>query len=105
VTVSAPILELQRHPELFSNPEAFDPERWFDEQQLPNLREHVQPFSIGGRACIGQNLAMIELTKVIATVVNRYDIGLVDKDEELPMVERFNMNPGDCHVILRRRIR
>ena len=105
VTVSCPILELQRHPGLFRNPDSFDPDRWFDEQQLPNLREYVQPFSIGGRACIGRNLAMIELTKVIATVVNRYDVELASPDRELPFVERFNMNPGDCHVRLSRRIR
>ena len=105
VTVSVPILELQRDPTLFPNPEAFDPDRWFDQAQIANLREYVQPFSIGGRACIGRNLAMIELTKVIATVVNRYDVELVNGQEELNMVERFNMNPGDCHVRLRRRCR
>lgn len=105
VTVSLPILELQRNPTLFPNAEAFDPERWLDEKQLPNLREYVQPFSIGGRACIGRNLAMIELTKVVATVVNRYDVQLVDEHGELEMVERFNMNPGACDVRLTRRTR
>lgn len=92
--MSVPILELQRHSALFSHPEPFDPDRWFDQSQIANLREYVQPFSIDGRSCIGQNLAMIELTKVIATVVNRYDVELVNDQEELKMVERFNMNPG-----------
>lgn len=105
VTVSVPILELQRDPTLFLKPEEFDPDRWFDPSQIANLREYVQPFSIGGRACIGRNLAMIELTKVIATIVNRYDIELVNPQEELNMVERFNMNPGDCYIRLKRRFR
>ncbi|KAF7165382.1 hypothetical protein CNMCM6106_001572 [Aspergillus hiratsukae] len=105
VTVSAPILELHRHPSLFSNPDVYNPERWFDEKELPNLREYVQPFSIGGRACIGRNLAMIELTKVIATVVNRYEVELCNKEEELGMIERFNMNPADCYVRLTPRAR
>lgn len=103
VTVSVPILEMNRHPALFPRPDEFDPARWFDEKQLPNLREYVQPFSIGSRACIGRNLAMIELTKVVATVVNRYDVELLQ--DELPFVERFNMNPGACHVRLTRRAR
>ncbi|OQD77264.1 hypothetical protein PENDEC_c003G02461 [Penicillium decumbens] len=103
VTVSAPILELNRHPDLFPNADEFDPERWFDEQQLPNLKEYVQPFSIGGRGCVGRNLAMIELTKVVATVVKRYEVELLQ--DELPFVERFNMNPGACHVKLTRRKR
>jgi benzoate 4-monooxygenase len=105
VTVSVPILELQRHPSLFRNPDTYDPDRWFDPSELPNLREYSQPFSIGARACIGRNLAMIELTKVIATVVIRYDVELIHKDQELPMVERFNMNPGDCHVSLTGRVK
>lgn len=103
VTVSSPIIEIQQNPSLFPNASLFDPDRWYDGTQLPNLREYVQPFSIGGRACIGRNLAMIELTKVIATVVNRYDVQLVNEQEELPFIERFNMNPGSCHVILKRR--
>lgn len=103
VTVSAPILELNRSASLFPSPSSFDPDRWCDSEQLPNLREYVQPFSIGGRSCIGRNLAMIELTKVIAAVVVRFDIQLVEKTVELPFVERFNMNPGDCWVRLTRR--
>lgn len=92
---------MNRHPDLVPEPDAFVPERWFDEGQLPNLKEYVQSFSIGGRACIGRNLAMIELTKVVAAVVNRYEVELLQ--DELPMIERFNMNPGDCHVRLRHR--
>jgi cytochrome P450 len=103
VTVSVPILELNRHPDLFPRPDEFDPSRWLDEKQLPNLKEYVQPFSIGGRACIGRNLAMIELTKVVATMVNRYDVELLQDD--LALVERFNMNPGPCHLRLTRRQR
>lgn len=103
VTVSVPILEMNRHPDLFPRADEFDPSRWFDEKQLPNLKEYVQPFSVGGRACIGRNLAMIELTKVVATVVNRYDVELLQ--DELPFVERFNMNPGACHVRLTQRQR
>jgi cytochrome P450 len=103
VTVSVPILEMNRHPNLFPQADEFDPSRWFDEKQLPNLREYVQPFSIGSRACIGRNLAMIELTKVVATFINRYDLELLEA--ELPFVERFNMNPGACHIKLKRRQR
>lgn len=46
---------------------------------------------------------MIELTKVVAAVVVRFDIELVEQTADLPFVERFNMNPGDCWVKLTRR--
>lgn len=100
-TVSAPIIELNTHESVFPNAKAFHPDRWFDEKQQGALRVYSQPFSIGGRACIGRNLAMIELTKVIATVVMRYNVVLLQED--LNMVERFNMNPGVCYVRLERR--
>jgi cytochrome P450 len=37
------------------------------------------PFSTGRRNCVGQNLAMLELKLVLATLVRRYDFSLRSK--------------------------
>jgi cytochrome P450 len=62
VTISSPLDALHHNPQLFSEPEAYVPERWladssYHPEERGNLKEYVLPFSLGGRACIGRNLA------------------------------------------------
>jgi benzoate 4-monooxygenase len=62
VTISSPLDALHRNPKLFSDPEEYVPERWladsdYHPEERFNLKEYVLPFSLGGRACIGRNLA------------------------------------------------
>lgn len=43
------------------------------------------PFGAGHRACIGRNIAMINILKVTATLFRLYEFDPVKKDEELVM--------------------
>jgi cytochrome P450 len=47
-TVSVPTWTVHHDATLFPDPYAFKPERWFDEEQLPQLRKFCLPFSTGG---------------------------------------------------------
>lgn len=47
-TVSVPTWTVHHDATLFPDPHAFKPERWFDEEQLPQLRKFCLPFSTGG---------------------------------------------------------
>ncbi|THH27801.1 hypothetical protein EUX98_g6398 [Antrodiella citrinella] len=51
--------------------DTFNPERWLVEDKTTMLNAFA-PFSVGPRACVGRNLAMMELTTIIATLVHRY---------------------------------
>jgi cytochrome P450 len=61
-----------RHPAIWTEPEAFDPDRWLDPktptgQPLPN---HAwMPFSLGQRKCIGERFAMMEAALCLAVLV------------------------------------
>jgi cytochrome P450 len=80
----------QRDPEAFQAPERFDPARWLEPQSLEKTQEMndlFMPFSKGTRACLGKNLAMMELKLVVATVVKQYKIALGD-----------TMKPGDMDL-------
>lgn len=104
VTISSSLSSLHHDGRLFSEPYTFIPERWLtDEATYPeerqNLKDYVLPFSLGGRACIGRNLAYMELSIVIATLVLAFEWSL---DEEmhggtkgLEIVERLNSNPKE----------
>ncbi|KIX02853.1 uncharacterized protein Z518_08796 [Rhinocladiella mackenziei CBS 650.93] len=65
---------LHRIPEVFPDPDRFAPERWMteDQAQLASMRAHFWPFSSGGRACLGQNIAMVEMKTILAAVYMHY---------------------------------
>lgn len=65
------------------------------------MNNHI-PFSTGPRACIGRNISYFEQAVVIATIVKLYD-GDIDEGFQLETQERFNSNPGDLPMAMRRR--
>lgn len=68
---------LQRHPDHWKDPETFWPERWLDKEATAQRHCFVHnPFSGGGRNCIGQRFAQIEAKLIIANLVKAFDIRL-----------------------------
>jgi benzoate 4-monooxygenase len=59
------------------------------------------PFSFGPRACVGQNVAIMELQLIIGTVFRRYDFELYQ--EKLESHEGFSKKPKECFAGIRRR--
>jgi cytochrome P450 len=77
VDVVANIYSMQRRPEYFLDPEAFDPDR-FDPAAEKNLpRGAYLPFGGGARVCIGNNFALMEGQIVLATLAQRLQFSLV----------------------------
>ncbi|RAK75874.1 cytochrome P450 [Aspergillus fijiensis CBS 313.89] len=74
---------LHRNPEIFPNPESFDPERWITASERgANLSKYLVPFTRGTRACIGINLSYAEIYTTLATIVCRFDLELCDTAPE-----------------------
>lgn len=100
-TVSASIYSLHRDETLFHDPLQYKPERWLSEgngKELKNLKNYCIAFSLGPRACIGRNLAYMEVSIVIAALVLNLEWELAEPGREMPMVERFNCNPRELMV-------
>lgn len=62
--VGTNLLGLMHNPKYYTDPEAFNPERWADAESLSGESYAYIPFSAGRRSCIGKHLAMLE-AKVI----------------------------------------
>ncbi len=68
---------LHRNPAIWENPEGFDPERFTEERVAARPKHAYVPFAGGPRQCIGNNFALMELTIIIAMVVQRYRLDLL----------------------------
>jgi cytochrome P450 len=67
---------IHRNAQVWSDPEAFDPERWLNDGK-PKGRCAFMPFSSGPRKCIGDQFALLEAQLVLATLVPRVHLSLV----------------------------
>lgn len=97
---------LHRDPSLFHRSLEWIPERWtaaVAEEQAPkemlkgesaNLKDYVLPFTLGGRACIGRNLAFMEISICLAALVFGFEWRISEADERaFGHFERFNSSP------------
>ncbi|KAJ2987475.1 hypothetical protein NUW58_g4482 [Xylaria curta] len=67
---------IHRVPEIWgSDVEEFRPERWLDEERIGRF---FFAFGGGTRTCIGRHISWLEMEKLIAALVMRYDFELAD---------------------------
>jgi cytochrome P450 len=67
---------MHRHPAQWTNPEAFDPSRFGPDASEPDRFVYF-PFIRGRRQCIGDRFAEMELSLIIATLIQQYRFSLV----------------------------
>ena len=65
---------LHRDPSLYPDPERYDPDRFTVEARRARPRFAYIPFGAGPRACIGRNLAMLEIVVTVAHVLERFEL-------------------------------
>ncbi|KAK8007096.1 hypothetical protein PG989_001086 [Apiospora arundinis] len=80
----------------------FKPERWM-EGDVAAMEKRYLPFSGGIGTCVGQHLARIELSKILATIVRDYDIRQVDPKQEWTYYAYFTVVPRDWPVYIEKR--
>ncbi|KAI8930429.1 hypothetical protein NX059_012380 [Plenodomus lindquistii] len=81
--VGAPQYSMNRDPQNFREPNAFVPERWLGDDKFANDRRHaMQPFSVGSRNCLGQNMALHEIRLIISKVIFNFDMLLCAESEQ-----------------------
>jgi cytochrome P450 len=87
---------IQRHPEFWPNPVAFDPGRFLPGGHGDPATRHRYayiPFGGGRRACIGSAFAELEVTLVLATILRRYQPELTASGMPRPLAQ-ITLRPG-----------
>ncbi|XP_037510476.1 cytochrome P450 3A19 [Rhipicephalus sanguineus] len=79
LSIMAAVTYIHHDPELWSEPETFDPER-FNPDNKPYIHPiSFQPFGKGPRACLGLNFALLEMKLILSKVIATYKLSV---DEE-----------------------
>lgn len=99
--LSVPTYTIHHSKEIWGeDADQFRPERW--ESITPRQKNAFIPFSHGPRACVGRNVAEMEMKLIVATWVRRYDVFL--RQEVMETREGFLRKPLALEVGLRRRV-
>ncbi|CAE6392320.1 unnamed protein product [Rhizoctonia solani] len=81
--------------------EAFRPERWLDDH-AGSFNKYFVPFSVGPRACIGRNLAYMDLMLIAATIFRRYHLEALPTTK-MVVHETFVREAAHCEIAIKRR--
>ncbi|KAI2621967.1 cytochrome P450 [Hypomontagnella submonticulosa] len=93
---------IHRRPEIWGDDvDAFRPERWLvddklkgegREEQEKRVREMngmMFQFGMGSRTCIGKNISLLEIYKVVPSLLRRFDIRFKDPRQEWKLVNAW----------------
>ncbi|PRP77056.1 hypothetical protein PROFUN_14647, partial [Planoprotostelium fungivorum] len=110
--ISVNIASIHRDPLYFSDPHGFIPQRWIQSEKGEIFEDLSQVgavvsqmpeigFTWGTHACLGKNLAMLELRVFLATIIHRYKVA-VQPGFKLELTEMGLAHPknGDMSVLV-----
>lgn len=93
-----------RHPQWWSDPDHFRPERFLPENSLSRIRGAYLPFGAGPRTCIGMNFAITEILVVLALLLQHFRFELAVNPETIQMEPSVTLRPRPGVPIRLRRI-
>ena len=72
---------------MWKDPEKFLPERFLDEQGNFVSSNHVIPFSVGPRHCLGEQLARMEVFIFLVGMLQKFEFLPDPNENELPTID------------------
>jgi len=91
------------HDKTWADSDNFDPERYNPETREVPGRKSLVPFGGGGRSCLGQHLAMVEMSAVLYEMVRSYHWKLLPGQDLSYAFIPFPLPKKGIHIQLERR--
>ncbi len=85
---------IHRDPELWPEPERFDPGRFDGDREEDRHRFSYFPFGGGARMCIGRELALLEARLILSRVVRRFRLERAEPDRSVGADVAVTMEPN-----------
>ncbi len=102
------IYSIMHDPAVFEDPDAFKPERFLnDKGQFTGPHDHVIPFGVGRRTCLGQSLAEKQLLLFFVGFMQQFDFesyGTLPNYDPLVTVPNFLRDAPAFKIKLIKRI-
>lgn len=83
--------------------DVFRPERWFEEKRAKEMEKAIITFGAGNRTCVGKNISLMEMQKLVPELLRYFDFQLADKDAEWTTLNRWFNSQKGLNVILKPR--
>lgn len=100
--VVAPWL-LHRHRSWWAEPDAFNPDRYDNDESRDSLRQAYLPFGMGPRVCLGAAFALQEGALILSTLVRHYRLEAVPGHVPMPVGRLTIRSANGVRVVLHKR--
>lgn len=75
-------LKLHRHPNIYPNPDVFNPDNFLPEKTANRHYYAFVPFSAGPRSCVGRKYAMLKLKILLSTILRNFRVHSTVKESD-----------------------
>ncbi|XP_076285747.1 putative cytochrome P450 6a14 isoform X2 [Lasioglossum baleicum] len=79
IAVWIPLFAIHRDPEIYPDPEKFDPERFSEEQVATRHPMHYLPFGDGPRSCIASRFAQLQAKLGLIKILRNHKVDVCEK--------------------------
>ncbi|KAI9717799.1 MAG: hypothetical protein M1812_004528 [Candelaria pacifica] len=104
---------IHRRKEIFGDDvDLYRPERWFpssdespakEKERIKEMNSTMFHFGMGARTCIGKNISLLEIYKLVPSFLRRFEVQLVNPEMDWKLHNAWFVQPLDFRTTFRRR--